>query len=285
MYNPTVSNQEIAAVLEQIARLLEIQGANPFKVRAYQAGARFVDTYPDSLARLVRSGDGQALQDLPKIGESLAAVIEEYVKTGKSKLLKRLKGSVSPEDLFEEVPGIGKALASRIARELDVHSLEELEQAAHDGRLSKIAGFGRRRVDAIRATLAGLLSSFAQKRWQHIESKREKQENPLPTARELLDVDAEYRRRVASGTLKKIAPKRFNPRKEAWLPVLHLEKGDWAYTALFSNTARAHELGKTRDWVVIFFEKNGFEGQSTVVTETHGVLAGKRVVRGREQER
>jgi hypothetical protein len=55
-------------------------------------------------------------------------------------------------------------------------------------------------------------------------------------------------------------------------------------TALFSNTARAHALGRTHDWVVLFYERNGDEGQCTVVTETRGPLAGRRVVRGRESE-
>ncbi len=54
--------------------------------------------------------------------------------------------------------------------------------------------------------------------------------------------------------------------------------------ALFSNTARAHELGRTGDWVVLFYERNGDSGQCTVVTETRGPLAGRRVVRGRESE-
>jgi hypothetical protein len=73
--------------------------------------------------------------------------------------------------------------------------------------------------------------------------------------------------------------------REAWLPVLHTERADWHFSALFSNTARAHELGRTRDWVVIYFSQDsGPEGQRTVVTETRGPLAGHRVVRGREAE-
>jgi putative hydrolase len=82
-----------------------------------------------------------------------------------------------------------------------------------------------------------------------------------------------------------IAPRRFNPTGEAWLPILHTERGDWRFTALFSNSALAHELGRVRDWVVIYFHQDsGPEGQRTVVTETRGPLAGRRVVRGRESE-
>jgi putative hydrolase len=101
----------------------------------------------------------------------------------------------------------------------------------------------------------------------------------------LLEVDAEYRKASAAGRLPKIAPRRFNPVGEAWLPVLHAERGVWHFTALFSNSAQAHRLGRTRDWVVIYFSADrGPEGQRTVVTETQGALAGRRVVRGREAE-
>ena len=65
---------------------------------------------------------------------------------------------------------------------------------------------------------------------------------------------------------------------------MHSEQNGWHFTSLFSNTARAHDLGKTNDWVVLFYEKGEVEGQATVVTETQGPLKGKRVVRGREKE-
>jgi hypothetical protein len=66
---------------------------------------------------------------------------------------------------------------------------------------------------------------------------------------------------------------------------MHAERGGWSYTALFSNTALAHRLGRTDDWVVIYFARaGGPEHQRTVVTETRGPLEGLRVVRGRETE-
>ena len=63
---------------------------------------------------------------------------------------------------------------------------------------------------------------------------------------------------------------------------MHREKNGWSFTAHYSNTARAHALGATRDWGVISFERDGHEDQCTVVTERSGLLAGQRVVRGRE---
>jgi hypothetical protein len=101
---------------------------------------------------------------------------------------------------------------------------------------------------------------------------------------ELLDVDREYRRRVNDGTLPMITPKRFNPDRKAWLPILHTQRGDRHYTALFSNTLLAHKLGRTRDWVVLYSDGHREERQATVVTVRQGPLRGKRVVRGRELE-
>jgi putative hydrolase len=101
----------------------------------------------------------------------------------------------------------------------------------------------------------------------------------------VLDVDREYRAGADAGTLPKIAPRRFNPDGAAWLPVLHTRRGDWAFTVLFSNTARAHELDRVRDWVVVYAEDpSHHERQCTVVTAGRGPLAGRRVVRGREDE-
>jgi hypothetical protein len=107
----------------------------------------------------------------------------------------------------------------------------------------------------------------------------------LPSVALLLEIDREYRDKAAAGRLPLIAPRRFNPQGKAWLPVLHAHRGDWHLTALFSNTERAHELGHTHDWVVIYFyDGDHREGRCTVVTETHGEQAGRRVVRGREWE-
>ena len=106
-----------------------------------------------------------------------------------------------------------------------------------------------------------------------------------PSVAEVLDVDREYRERAASGTLKRIAPRRMNPANKAWLPVLHTERGQRRYTVLFSNTPRAHEHAKTHDWVVLYFRVGDSpERQCTVITSERGALLGKRVVRGREAE-
>jgi hypothetical protein len=106
-----------------------------------------------------------------------------------------------------------------------------------------------------------------------------------PDIATLLDVDAEYRRRAEAGTLPTIARKRFNPQGAAWLPILHTDRGPWQFMALYSNTRQAHELGRVHDWVLVYYQTDEQpEGQSTLVTERRGELAGQRVVRGREAE-
>jgi DNA polymerase (family X) len=273
------SNQEIAQVLERIAGLLDAQGANEHRVRAYREGAERVRNANESLAGLVRQGEEMRLLEMPGIGEGLGNLIFEYVRTGRSGLLERLQGEVAPEELFAQIPGIGPELARQISTELNVHTFQELEQAAHDGRLARVEGFGPKRVEMVRVNLAGLLSRAAQRRTQELPTPELQ-----PGVELLLSLDEVYRRQAEAGELPTIAPQRFNPEKKAWLPVLEGHAGGWQFSILYSNTARAHELNKTRDWVVIYYRRDGQEDQATVVTETGGPLAGKRVIRGREAE-
>jgi hypothetical protein len=101
----------------------------------------------------------------------------------------------------------------------------------------------------------------------------------------LLAIDAEYRAKAAAGSLPLIAPRKFNPAGERWMPVLHATRDGWLFTALFSNTALAHQTGQTHDWVVIYYhDGDAAERRCTVVTEYHGPHAGLRTVRGREAE-
>ncbi len=100
----------------------------------------------------------------------------------------------------------------------------------------------------------------------------------------ILEVDEQYRTQAAAKKLKLIAPRLLNPEKEAWLPLMVREYRGYKFTVMFSNTATAHKLGKTDDWVVVYYEKGKGENQCTVVTESRGPLKGKRVIRGRERE-
>lgn len=287
---PAVHNAEIADVLDRVADLLEAQDANPHRVRAYRNAAGTIRHHDAPLADILHRGGVEAVDALPTIGPTIAAHVAEIVHRGGLSLLDRLEGEVSPERLLATVPGIGPELAARIHQELHVETLEELEVAAHDGRLDGVAGFGPRRVRAIREELGSILGRSARHRarrraWLDTRTT-ERERDPLtrPGVAAILEVDAAYRQRAAEGTLQRITPRRFNPERKAWLPILHLERDGWHFTALFSNTARAHELGRSLDWVVIYFSRDGDEGQCTVVTERQGPLQGRRVIRGREVE-
>lgn len=267
-------NPVVADLLREAARVLEEQGANPFRVRAYRRAADVVAALDRDLSDLVRAEGTEGLLALPGIGPGIAAAIREILATGRWSQLERLRGALDPEALFRSIPGVGPTLARRIHEHLQLDSLEALEVAAHDGRLASVRGIGPRRARMIRDQLQSLLGR-----------RRRGAPAAEPEVEILLDVDREYRDRARAGRLPRIAPRRFNPEGRAWLPVLHTERGDWRFTALYSNTALAHRLGRTRDWVVVYYHADREpEGQRTVVTEGRGALAGRRVVRGREAE-
>jgi hypothetical protein len=273
-----LDNEELARRLEETADLLEDQDANPYRIRAYRTGADRLRELPHPAHEILRAQGRKGLMKLPGIGEGLSRHIEQLAFTGQFGLLDELRGDAGAEALLSTVSGIGHELAARIHRELGIESLEELERAAYDGRLARVPGFGARRLRTIRESLAARLGRRLRQRAQEHRAAAQ------PDVAEILDVDQEYRNKAEAGTLRTIAPRRFNPEGKAWLPVLHARRGDRHYTALFSNTAMAHQLGTTDDWVVIYRDDDGDPGQWTVVTAKTGACRGLRVVRGREQE-
>jgi len=272
-------NIDVADTLERVADLLEEQDAMPFRVGAYRKAADTIAKWPQPVAELLAEEGEAGLRKLPGVGKSIAAAMAELIRTGQLSLLQRLELEHSPEQLLASVPGIGAELARRIHDELGVRTLEELEQAAHDGRLERLEGFGPRRGEQVRELLGARLGRQRRAAAHRSEGRYE---GPQPDVGLLLQVDEEYRRRADAGELRRIAPRRFNPTGEAWLPVLRRKLEGWNVRALFSNTALAHQQNATHDWVVLYFDKDGEEGQCTVVTAHGGPLDGRRVVRGRE---
>jgi DNA polymerase (family X) len=268
-------NGDIASRLEELADVLTEQRANPFRIEAYRRAARMIRAAPVSIVQLARERGLEGLQELPGIGERLARSLHTLATKGRLAMLDRLRDKSEPVQLLGSVPGIGEATAERIHRRLGIRTLEELETAAHDGRLERF-GIGAKRLAGIRDALAGRLG--------RIRPQGSTESAPLPDVAEILDVDCQYRSEATREVLPKIAPRRFNPAHEQWLPVLHTHRGTRRYTALFSNTARAHELGRTADWVVVYFDGQGSERQCTVITAGRGGLRGRRIVRGREEE-
>ncbi|MCP5266728.1 MAG: DNA-binding protein [Burkholderiaceae bacterium] len=321
---PHPANASIAAMLREMARLLEAQRDNPYRVAAFERAADTVLRLDRSLREIFDSGGLEALVALPAIGEGIAAAVAEIIVTGRWGRLDRLRGEHDPVVLFAQIPGVGERLAERIHDGLHVDTLEALEAAAIEGRLEAIPGVGRGRADAIRRTLSRQLaqrrraagvpgratprtseapaapaspSSEAQEPARHdttggprleLElgaSETRVHEAPEPSVALLLEIDDEYRRAAADDALPRIAPRRLNPQGLAWLPVMHAHRDGWHFTALFSNTEQAHLHGRTHDWVVVYFDDDRHrERQRTVVTEYRGELAGRRVVRGREAD-
>lgn len=271
-------NKDIASKLREIADLLDVQKANPFRVSAYLNAAQTIDTLAEPVEELLRRKGFSTLLDLPGIGEGIARSISEFVMTGRMSRLESLKTGHDPVALFEQIPGIGPRSAHRIIETLHIDTLEALELAAHNGRLKTVPGFSTKKIELVQSWLAHVLGY----RRPHVEPQQKMAEPPVSL---LLHIDKQYRKKAEDGELPTIAPKRFNPGGEAWLPIMHATKQGWHFTVLYSNTARAHQLERVKDWVVIFFyDDQHHEGQHTVVTETRGAAAGRRVVRGREKE-
>lgn len=259
-----------------MADILETQDANPFRISAYRRAADTVAGYDTDIGLVLEREGSDGLIAIPSIGRGIASAIREILTTGSWPQLERLRGAQNPARLFQVVPGIGEVLAQRIHDTLHIDTLEALEAAACDGRLAQVEGIGERRLAAIAPALAQILRRRRQ---------REHPPSDVVPISQLLELDARYRREVSAGTLPLIAPKRFNPEAQAWLPILHTSGGEWHFTVMFSNTALAHKLGRNYDWVVIYYyDADHREGQYTLLTETRGDLLGKRVVRGREAE-
>ncbi|WP_298829152.1 helix-hairpin-helix domain-containing protein [uncultured Piscinibacter sp.] len=279
---PASGNAAVADLLREMAALLQAQGEdNAFRIAAYRHAADTVAAWPESVRTIFERHGLAGLDAMPTVGAGIAAAIGEILQSGRWGKLERLRGGANPEALFRTIPGVGPRLALQLHDELGVDTLEALEVAAHDGRLERLPGLGARRAAAIRAALTQMLDRERAMRRRHPAAGADH----APPIEALLDVDRAFRAGAEAGTLPTIAPRRFNPEGKAWLPVLHTRRGDWGFTALFSNTARAHQLGRVRDWVVIYAEDGSHhERQYTVVTAGRGTLAGRRVVRGREDE-
>ena len=277
-----LSNTAVAAALQEIADLLEAQSAGAFRVQAYRRAAEYVAGFDRPIGDVLKEGGVPALVDLPTIGWAIARVIRDLLEYGRSGLLDRLRGESDAAAILATVPAIGPVLAERLHTELGIETLEDLELAAHDGRLERFEQFGAKRLAAVRDTLATRLG--LRRRGRGGGGPVPRPSSPLPPVEDLLSVDREYREKSEAGALKRIAPRRFNPTGEAWLPILHTDRGEHHYTALFSNTARAHELGKTHDWVVLYVDGRDAEQQYTVITSGRGAFRGRRIVRGREAE-
>lgn len=148
-----MDNKRIAETFDQLADLLEFQGANPFRVRAYRNGARVVRDQTDPLSKAVEEGH-PPLTQLDGIGKDLAGKIVTLVTEGELPQLKELLKQV-PESVLSllRIPGLGPKKAAVLHRELGIASLENLRDACQSGQVRGLSGFGAKTESAI---LAGI---------------------------------------------------------------------------------------------------------------------------------
>jgi DNA polymerase (family 10) len=191
-----VENAEIARLFRELADLLDIEGANPFRVRAYRTAARTVENHPDSIVQLAAQHPDQ-LTELPGIGEDLAAKIGEIVRTGHLHALEEAAHRL-PRGLpsLMTLPGLGPKRVRTLFQELGVHSPAELREACRGGKVTELPGFGPR----LQARLLQGLS-------EHRESDRR---FPLATATQYAEALLEYmqgapglKRAVWAGSLRR----------------------------------------------------------------------------------
>ncbi len=133
-------NLEIAKVFSDISDLLDIQGENPFRIRAYRRAAQNLESLAEDVASVAARGD---LMEIPGIGKDLASKTQEYLETGTVRLLEALKEKI-PEGLIQlmNIQGVGPKKAKLFFDALDIRDLEGLERAAREGRLRTLPGMG-----------------------------------------------------------------------------------------------------------------------------------------------
>ncbi|MFG0239654.1 MAG: helix-hairpin-helix domain-containing protein, partial [Gimesia chilikensis] len=139
-----MQNAEIARQFEELADLLEIQGANPFRLRAYRNAARTISGLPDSIQEIVHN-DPKELQELPGIGKDLAEKIQTIVESSTLPQLEELKEQIPPDVVrMLDIPGIGPKKVAFLFSELNIHSLDDLKAAAENGVIAEQKGFGKK---------------------------------------------------------------------------------------------------------------------------------------------
>ena len=149
-----MTNSEIASVFDHVADLLDYQGGNLFRVRAYRNAAHTIGGLVEPLAA-VRADTNRSLTDLDGIGDDLAGKIEELLDTGRLPLLEELKVQV-PAAAFElmRVPGLGPKKVKQLVDALGIDLLEALEQACREKRVESVKGFGAKTQAAILDNMA-----------------------------------------------------------------------------------------------------------------------------------
>ena len=142
-----MKNAEIAKIFKDIAKILELKGDNPFKIRAYEKAAFNIENLPEDLEVMLKEG---SIREIPGIGKDLAAKIEEIIRTDKLAFYENLKKEI-PQGLLLmlEIPGLGPRTVKNIYDKLKIDTIDKLEAAARKGRLQSIEGIKRKTEENI----------------------------------------------------------------------------------------------------------------------------------------
>jgi DNA polymerase (family X) len=154
-YNGRMDKDQVAEILVEIGTLLELQGENPFKTRAYLNAARTIESLNEPLAKLAAE---KRLGEIKGVGEALEQKITELVETGKLKYYDDLKASIPP-GLIEmlEIPGVGPKKIQTLHKKLKIDSIKKLEAACKSGKIAELDGFGEK-------TAANILEGIERRR-------------------------------------------------------------------------------------------------------------------------
>ena len=195
-------NAEVARVLKEIGLLLEIEGKDKFKPRAYYRGMRSITSLGEDIESVAKR---DALTDIPGIGKGLSEVIKSYLETGEVELLTELRTRVPVKALeLDSIPGVGPKTIKLVYEKLGVIDLETLENAANGGKLSGLPGLGEKTqiqiIDGIKVVRAGLertLLADAISAAEKIENELRK----LKVVKQLITAGSTRRRRETIGDL------------------------------------------------------------------------------------
>jgi DNA polymerase (family 10) len=143
-----IQNRDVAEILNKVADLLDIEGVNHFRVRAYRNAARTVSSLPQSVSEMVKNDED--LSQMPGIGKDLAGKIKEIVDTGSLKQLEELEGRTSSElSKLMKIEGLGPKRVNALHKQLGITGLSELKEAASKGKIRDLEGFGEKTEQGI----------------------------------------------------------------------------------------------------------------------------------------
>ena len=179
-----MDKKDIIEVLERIGTMMEIKGENPFKIRAYSAGARTLQTMEEDLGEVIEEG---RLGDIPGIGKALTEKIETLYSTGELEFYHKLVASV-PSGLMDllDIPGLGGKKIKVLHEQLKVDSIESLTVACQEGRVAELKGFGKKTEEKILSGIKNREAYAARHLWW---DARARVEQILPGLEELPEVE------------------------------------------------------------------------------------------------